>query len=332
MRWLTLALTGCLPDLGPRSAAAHAAACASCHPDHAASFARSRHADASSSALFGALRDRAERELAAGALCDRCHAPAGDALDCLTCHAAAGHVEPRNGALIADPTGPVRGPWGDTNGPHASAPGPVSDSALCGTCHDQDAFAGFREHPFATWETSPAAARGERCQDCHFSPVPGLPAERPVGSVSIGGRAQRPISPHDAPGLIGDRAVELIARGARLTRTPDGVALENLTGHALPDGASFLRELWLESRDEQGWTGDRRPLHAALFAGAEPTWDPIAADRVVGRGVAPGETREERFPADALEVCLRFRSVAEPLARALELPVPVASTIVCVPR
>ena len=106
-------LAACETELGPRSAGANAADCATCHADHGAEHAASRHAQAGRSELFVALRERAEAERALGGFCDGCHRPASDdGLDCLSCHAAVGSTGVGEGTLLLDPAGPVRGPTG----------------------------------------------------------------------------------------------------------------------------------------------------------------------------------------------------------------------------
>ncbi len=302
---LPLLLAGCLPDLGPRSAQASAGRCASCHPVQAEAFASSRHADADGSGLFRSLRDEAPDPAA----CDVCHAPA-EGWSCLTCHAAAGNQRTADGLLLLDPTGPVRGPTGrEDRAPHASAAdGFLTDSALCGTCHELDGDGAFHEQPYTRWTESRAADRGERCQDCHMSPEPGVAAARPLGPMADGA-ADSPLADHGFVGL--QRAPRaLFQAGLDLEPTATGVRLENHAGHALPDGAAFTRELWLEGRDEDGrWSGEVHLLHPRLLdAAGHPTLDPFAADRVELRGLLPDETREVPFAAP--EVCLRFRPVA----------------------
>jgi cytochrome c553 len=51
---------------------------------------------------------------------------------------------------------------------------PISSSTFCGTCHDVTLLNGFRlEEAFSEYRTSPAAARGETCQDCHMGKIQG---------------------------------------------------------------------------------------------------------------------------------------------------------------
>ncbi|MGE5270684.1 MAG: hypothetical protein ACM3JG_13540 [Thiohalocapsa sp.] len=46
---------------------------------------------------------------------------------------------------------------------------PIKSSTFCGSCHDVTLFNGFRlEEAFSEYRTSPAAAQGITCQDCHM--------------------------------------------------------------------------------------------------------------------------------------------------------------------
>jgi len=300
---------GCQPDLGPRSAQAHAGQCASCHPVQAEAFTTSRHANADGSPLFQALR----AESPDPAVCDGCHVPEGS-WSCLTCHAAAGNQRTADGLLLSDPTGPVRGPTGhEDEAPHASVLGRfLTDSALCGTCHEQEGDGAFHEQPYRRWRESEAAARGERCQDCHMSPTPGAAAPRPTGPVARGAD-DVPLADHGFVGLQRD-PLALLRAGLALEATSTGVRLVNHAGHALPDGAAFTRELWLEGRTADGaWTGEVHRLHPRLLdTQGRPTEDPFAAERVEMRALLPDEARE--VPFAAAEVCLRYRPVAASLA------------------
>ncbi|MBX2799202.1 MAG: hypothetical protein KTR31_16125 [Myxococcales bacterium] len=294
--WL---LAACLPDLGPRSVAAHAGRCGDCHPAHAQQLAASAHREPASSELFVALRDHAAASGLAPALCERCHLPEG--LTCGTCHAAATHHRPFNGELVHDWTGPVRGPSSTSRAPHASVADPfVTSSALCGTCHDVTGLAGFEERPYEHWLRSPAAADGVRCQDCHMPD-------------------------HQMPGWRADPQA-LLRTALTLQRVPEGVALTNHAGHHLPDGASSLRELWVEARGAQL---QRWELHAELRTGGQPTWDPVQADEVVLRGIEAGATRTFALPVGTTEVCVCAREVNLDVSAALGLPQAEAWDVAC---
>ncbi len=50
----------------------------------------------------------------------------------------------------------------------------ISTPVFCGSCHDVTLFNGFRlEEAYSEYRTSPAAARGETCQDCHMGKIQG---------------------------------------------------------------------------------------------------------------------------------------------------------------
>ncbi|MEE9295604.1 MAG: multiheme c-type cytochrome [Phycisphaerae bacterium] len=52
----------------------------------------------------------------------------------------------------------------------------ITKSGFCGVCHDVTLMNGFRlEEAFSEYKTSPAAANGISCQDCHMGRTPGVP-------------------------------------------------------------------------------------------------------------------------------------------------------------
>lgn len=64
----------------------------------------------------------------------------------------------------------------------------ISTPMFCGTCHDVTLFNGFRlEEAFSEYRTSPAAARGETCQDCHMGKVQGVASGYEHGPAAIVG-------------------------------------------------------------------------------------------------------------------------------------------------
>ncbi|MGI9413669.1 MAG: multiheme c-type cytochrome [Hyphomicrobiales bacterium] len=59
---------------------------------------------------------------------------------------------------------------------------------FCGSCHDVNLPNGFRlEEAFAEWQRSPAAKRGETCQDCHMGKVQGVASGYERGPAAIVG-------------------------------------------------------------------------------------------------------------------------------------------------
>jgi hypothetical protein len=299
---MILWLLACLPDLGERSAAAFDGRCGDCHAAEAAGHAASRHAVSASSDLFVAVRAEAPEP----AFCDGCHAPNGPSVGCLDCHAAAGHHGASNGRLMWDWTGPVRGPRGGDAAPHASAEDPfLTDAELCGTCHDVEGEGAFDERPLRHWRRSRAAAAGQGCADCHLSATPGQP------SAAVD---------HRAVGLQAD-APTLLRAGLGLEAGTGGLWIENRSGHRLPDGAAWTRELWIAAGSLVV------PLHPAIRAGGQATGDPFAADEVVFRGLDVDERRWLPLPPG--EACVWTRAVGVEVARRWDQPVPEPVRVAC---
>lgn len=148
------------------------------------------------------------------------HAVAREGVTCITCHRrdkAYGKVSGRLAMVEGDVFEPVYGPHGneelkrviqsgayDVNGTrgnagrsiHADAKElpEISTPAFCGSCHDVNHVDSFRlEEAFSEYKSSPAAARGVSCQDCHMGKTPGVPSgyfEEPIAIV--GGKPTRP--------------------------------------------------------------------------------------------------------------------------------------------
>lgn len=308
----------------PASLTELAGACGSCHPEQAAEHAASAHGQAATSATFLALRAEAELELRAGAFCDGCHRPrlgTETGLGCLTCHAAIGNRGTSNGRLVFDLEGPLRGPTGqvDPRAPHGAVRSDFLLSAeLCGTCHEILGPGGFEERPFSRWEASPAAARGITCGDCHLGEAPGRPGPRREAPIAdLPGLAPRPISTHRPIGWRSapEELQELLRNGVALRVGEVGtseltVSLESTNaGHLVPDGISFLRELFVTV--ELHWPSGARlelgpethpelQLAARLDRGGHPEASPFRADAVRHPGLLPLEVRPLRLTFEPL--------------------------------
>ncbi len=64
----------------------------------------------------------------------------------------------------------------------------LKTSQFCGSCHDVNLFNGFRlEEAFSEYKNSPAAARGESCQDCHMGLVQGEVSGYATGPAAMVG-------------------------------------------------------------------------------------------------------------------------------------------------
>lgn len=64
----------------------------------------------------------------------------------------------------------------------------LTQSSFCGVCHNVTLMNGFRlEEAFSEFKTSPAAAKGQSCQDCHMGYDPGKPnsyRNEPIAEVT----------------------------------------------------------------------------------------------------------------------------------------------------
>ena len=139
-----------------------------------------------------------------------------EGVTCVVCHrldAPLGKVSGRLPLVQGDITAPIYGPQGNaelarvldntdkyrvvTNLEEAGRKihgevvkfAPISTSQFCGSCHDVNLFNGFRlEEAFSEFKTSPAAADGESCQDCHMGKEQGVVSGYDVGpAATVGG-------------------------------------------------------------------------------------------------------------------------------------------------
>ncbi len=147
------------------------------------------------------------------------HPTSREGVTCIVCHRlnkAYGKLSGRLAIVEGDLFDPVFGPTGGDElqrviestdyrvNPERGRPGraihqqaeeffTLTTSGFCGTCHDVNLVNGFRlEEAFSEFKTSPAAARGVSCQDCHMASEPGVPSEYPRGPAAmIGSRPTR---------------------------------------------------------------------------------------------------------------------------------------------
>jgi hypothetical protein len=143
------------------------------------------------------------------------HPTSREGVTCITCHRLKqeyGKISGRLPIVEGDITQPVYGPTGDENlkaalenpdirvtadpeGRGRKIHGEVekysflSEPGFCGTCHDVTLVNGFRlEEAFSEYKMSPAAKRGETCQDCHMSTDPGVASGYAFGpAAEVGG-------------------------------------------------------------------------------------------------------------------------------------------------
>ncbi|MEZ5978677.1 MAG: multiheme c-type cytochrome [Planctomycetota bacterium] len=65
---------------------------------------------------------------------------------------------------------------------------PITQPGFCGSCHDVTLVNGFRlEEAFSEYKQSPAAERGETCQDCHMGVEPGVASGYHTGPAAVVG-------------------------------------------------------------------------------------------------------------------------------------------------
>ncbi len=261
--------------------------CAPCHPNHYDEWEGSMHAYAAIDPVFIKMQEHGQKETdkKLDQFCIQCHSPVASKLghtpagykqedlpplalksvSCTSCHSIVSVEEHKNAGAVFDPREGFRG----------SIPDPVSTPAhksiyselftssdLCGACHNvvngRDVII---ENTYTEWQSSPAAAAGQQCQDCH------MPAYQ--GQAAVGGPV-REVHRHTFVGvdvaLIDDfpdreeqarLVTELLRSAAQIDVTaPDSVraggffplyvTITSLTaGHHLPTGAVADRQMWL---------------------------------------------------------------------------------------
>lgn len=115
----------------------------------------------------------------------------------------------------------------------------IRTPVFCGTCHDVTLFNGFRlEEAYSEYRLSPAAARGETCQDCHMGKEQGVASGYETGPAAI----------------VGDQPTKSRRLTSHLFSGPDyslvhpGIFPHNQRAAAF----KTLRE-WLLFKHEEGW-------------------------------------------------------------------------------
>jgi hypothetical protein len=291
--------------------------CATCHAAQAAEVAYAPHATSGTSPVFEALLPRVAERWGDRAhdACVRCHSPGhgGDVgIGCVSCHAAVGNNGSRDGLLVVDLDAPLAGPFDDPspNAAHASTTrGLLSSPELCGTCHEVTA-PGLLDEPTLTEHlASPAAELGIGCIDCHMPDEPRGEIASGAGRARIG-RSHRFVGvdpPWGAPEEVArennEQARALLASAVALSLEPGDapgevvVVLENRAlGHAVPTGAAFLRDLFVDVvvTREDGTTETLSrvaELGTELLAHGVPVSLVTDADEARARALRPDETR-----------------------------------------
>ena len=154
------------------------------------------------------------------------HPTSREGITCITCHRMnrpLGKVSGRLPIVQGDMTQPVYGPSGNENlAITLETPGLkvtidpdergrkihreaqkfefLTQPGICGICHDVTLVNGFRlEEAFSEFKSSPAAKRGESCQDCHMGIIPGIASgyhEGPAAIVNGFETASRKLTDH----------------------------------------------------------------------------------------------------------------------------------------
>jgi hypothetical protein len=302
-------------------------ACAECHPDHAEAWAGSAHATSGTSPVFTALLPEVEATWGSRAreACEGCHMPEhGDdvGIGCVSCHAAVGNHGTSDGRLAVDLDAPLSGPLGDAAMPTA-AHGSTSrtlltDATLCGTCHEVTGPALFVE---TTYTEHLEHNDGNRCVDCHATPI----ADGPW----VDGGAPRRRTDHSFVGLNSPSNLSgmetLLRSSLRLTVEPsedggrDAVVTHVGSGHGIPTGVSFLRDLWLEA-DVDGVPTRLLTLGSTATRHDAPVALLTEADAVTDHRLLPGAGLRAAIPTDApTTLRLRARAYRSDLLQALDL-------------
>ncbi|MFK7985259.1 MAG: multiheme c-type cytochrome [Sandaracinaceae bacterium] len=339
--WLAIALVGCASKTGDAALPLgnDGASCGSCHETHYDEWAASSHATSARSPLLEAMLPDVEAAWGAFArqTCEGCHAPEhGDdeGIGCVSCHAAVGNQSPRDGQLRVDLTVPLAGPLDDPaeTPAHTSRPsGFLASPQLCGTCHELTGPNLVEEPTLTEHLASPQAAMGMGCMDCHMpetapraltdeGPERATRSHRFVGFDPPWGADRETAERHAAQTRqLLDDALDL-----SVTRADGGVEItvHNVgAGHAVPTGATFLRDLWVDVEHDGEIVAAR-----VLQLGDQPMQAdaPVAlltqADRVEVHSLAAGATRTAVVDVDGpVRVVLRGRAVRASVLEALSL-------------
>ncbi|MDP6389758.1 MAG: multiheme c-type cytochrome, partial [Alphaproteobacteria bacterium] len=120
---------------------------------------------------------------------------------------------------------------------------PISTPMFCGSCHDVTLFNGFRlEEAFSEYRTSPSAARGVTCQDCHMGKIQGKESGYAMGPAAVVGGV--PTKPR--------RRANHFFAGPDYSVIHPGIFPHNAEAQQL----ATLRE-WLQYDYKAGWGTDK---------------------------------------------------------------------------
>ncbi len=379
------------PEPEPKAQFALASSCAECHPNHVREWESSMHAYGGVDPVMLAMEELAHAEAGASGLaeeCLACHAPAAHRADsrerslleegvtCDVCHSMTDvppvasidfleELDP-SGPKIASLSGPI------PNEAHDSEERTFfAKSTQCASCHQVNFPSGEGlENTHQEWVDSNLLGMGIECQNCH------MPIYQ--GAAAVGGPDRPNLHRHTFVGV--DYAYEpfrgidletqkqsiraLLGNSVTMTLVNVPVSIgeaesvdfdvsivNDRTGHSIPSGVSFAREMWIEVTLEDalsntigrsGWlepngdlvdpaddpslaffgaiatdaAGNPTPFNFRAVAVDESRMIPFAATRVSSYSfdVPPGAVS----PLE-LRVAVRFRPVRPSMIRELAL-------------
>lgn len=192
-----------------------------------------------------------------------------EGIGCEACHKVSAVERPYNSGHQLDPDGPIRGPLTQPTGEanHESTYADLFQSSeFCAGCHDVLEVSGLElERPYQEWLESPAAEEGLSCQGCHMPEIEGPAAvDGPTRTlhdhrfVGVDVPLSDGFATDEEREQIRSRVLELLdgAASLELVSSPLAAAGQQLdllvtvkneiSGHNLPTGTTFIRELWLE--------------------------------------------------------------------------------------
>lgn len=370
---------------------ARASTCGECHPQHFEEWKTSMHAYGGVDPVMVAMEARAQAEAGSAFAneCFACHAPTAtrentrslealeEGVSCDVCHSIQDIPPEASIGFLAelDPEGPKVAAMSAPipNDAHASLVRPFfATSVMCAPCHQVN-FPDGRglENTHREWVASNLSGMGIECQDCHMPNY--------TGRAAVDGPVRENLHRHSFVGVDYAydpfRGIDLAAQKEatrnllansvtmQLQNVPgvasaggsidfDVVVTNDLTGHSVPSGVSFARQMWLEVvlKDADGVTlfssGELEPSGDLPSVTVDPslaTFGAVATDAQGQptpfnfRAVAIDESRMIPFresrtthysipslpsplagPLD-LQVRLRFRPISPAMARELDL-------------
>ena len=225
------------------------------------------------------------------------HPVSREGITCVVCHRidnSYGKVSGRFALVEGDLTTPVYGPTGNkelkrvltTPGKYQVTTDPaeqgrvmhpdvehapqMSTSGFCGACHDVTLKNGFRlEEAFSEFKNSPAAKRGESCQDCHMGNIQGKKSGYRLEPAAIIGGV--PTTPRKRTNHMFPGPDYSIIHPGLFPHNPKATEL------------ATMRE-WLTFDDKAGWGTDAYEKNATKDATYPSRWRTVD-DRYDARAV-----------------------------------------------